>query len=530
MSLRRVKNTQVAFVFNNADAIAMLTTMSGFDRCVSIIATTNSQEYLKDIQTFLLSVNLKKPETASKETPAINEDKNSVLGTWKANASDNSAYRMNNGIMNYIMRQYSFNADGTYTFTSKAFDPLMDKILLGKESGTYKITGSSLVVSPEKSVLEAWSKKDGADKWGKLLSTQNIAPEKTTYQFTKYYFSGIQQWSLVLQANTATIRDGPFSKNDVFKNAWYYGALSTNNNVIELPAGQQTAATGLKKDPISQPNNTGFTFTTSNFDDGWVSNVKEDWVEVTKGNVKVLIHYPNKAADAYNSVLMDGLKNAWNILVAPKYSSASNMQFKPVGGWESVEFGEADMIEKAGGKSVHVVFFKKNFSGGGGKYLEFITPNKNSFEQEFGTYQNAVGDGFGTGSGFTRMANMASYNKFAVAASDLKGKWTNNFTGLQQYVNAYTGASAGADTHASNESFEFFAGNTYQWSLGVASGFVGNIKFQSAKAAGKFSLPTNWKVNFSDIEGKPKTYDAFFSCIKGARVLWLGDTAFGKNE
>lgn len=266
-----------------------------------------------------------------------------------------------------------------------------------------------------------------------------------------------------------------------------------------------------------------FAFNTTNFDDGWTSTVQEDWVQVTKGDTKVLIHYPNKKADAYNSVLMDGLKNAWNILVAPKYSAASNFEFKPITGWQSIEFAEADMVEKTNNKTVHVVLFKINYSGGNGRYLEFITPDKKSFEQQFGIYHQES-------YGWEKMEKMATYNKFAVAATDLKGKWTNNFTGLTQYVNANTGASAGADTHASNESFEFAAGNTYKWSIGVASGFVGNIKFQSAKSNGKFSIPNNWQINFSDIEGKPKTYNVQFTCIKGARILWIGDTGFGKAE
>jgi hypothetical protein len=282
-------------------------------------------------------------------------------------------------------------------------------------------------------------------------------------------------------------------------------------------------------DVIQQPGiaiqNSGFTFTTTNFDDGWTSTVQEDWVETTKGNSKVLIHYPNKKADEYNSVLLDGLKTAWNVLVAPRYSSASNFEFKPIQSWQSIEFAEADMVENATGKTAHVVLFKKNFSGGGGKFLEFITETKNVFEQEFGAYINEA-----SAPGWDKMANMANYNKFAVAASDLQGKWTSNFTGMTQYVNAYTGASAGADTHASNENFEFAAGNTYKWDLGVASGFVGSIKFQSVKSSGKFSVPSNWQVSFSDIEGKPKTYNTYFSCIKGARVLWIGDTGFGKKE
>ncbi len=66
---------------------------------------------------------------------------------------------------------------------------------------------------------------------------------------------------------------------------------------------------------------------------------------------------------------------------------------------------------------------------------------------------------------------------------------------------------------------------------------VGNLKFQGAKSDGRQSLPNNWQIHFSDLEGKPKTYNAFFSCVKGARILWLEDSAYatgytgyGKNN
>jgi hypothetical protein len=294
---------------------------------------------------------------------------------------------------------------------------------------------------------------------------------------------------------------------------------------VDLPKIKPTAVESkIKPAEISQPaRKSSFAFTTTNFDDGWTSAEQDDWVAVTKSNTKVLIHYPNPSADKYNSVLMDGLKNAWDVLVAPRYSAASNMQFRPITGWQSIEFAEANMVEKATGKTVYVVLFKINYSNGSGRYLEFITPNKRAFEQEFGAYQEKT-------YGWEKMEKMATYNKFAVAAADLKGVWKNNFAGMTQYVNAYTGASAGADTHASAENFVFGAGNTYKWDLGVASGMVGNIKFQSVKASGKFSVPNNWQVTFSSIEGKPRTYNASFSAVKGARILWLGDTAFGKVE
>jgi hypothetical protein len=279
----------------------------------------------------------------------------------------------------------------------------------------------------------------------------------------------------------------------------------------------------MNQTTIQPAANSKFTFTTTNFDDGWTSTEQEDWVQATKGNIKVLIHYPNKNADAYNSVLLDGLKNAWNILVAPKYSSADNFEFKPISGWQSIEFAEADAVEKATGETVHVVLFKMNYSNGSGKYLEFITPTKSAFEQEFGAYHE-------TSYGWEKMETMANYNKFAIAPADLTGKWTNDFSGAIQYVNAYTGFDAGMATHASVENFQIGPGNTYKWDLGVASGNVGNIKFQSAKSNGKFSMAGNWQITFSDIEGKPRTYNAYFSCIKGLRILWLGDRAFAKVD
>jgi hypothetical protein len=50
------------------------------------------------------------------------------------------------------------------------------------------------------------------------------------------------------------------------------------------------------------------------------------------------------------------------------------------------------------------------------------------------------------------------------------------------------------------------------------------------KSSGTFSLPSNWQVSFSDIEGKPRTYNASFSCVKGSRILWLGETGYGRIE
>jgi hypothetical protein len=292
---------------------------------------------------------------------------------------------------------------------------------------------------------------------------------------------------------------------------------------LKKPAAQQQTVQQPKKEPQKPAVANGYTFTTTNFDDGWTSTVQEDWVQVTKGTIRVLIHYPNKQADEYSADLAVRIRNGWNVLVAPKYSSMGIVEFKPVHNFESIELAEADAVENATGKPVHIVLFKKNYSGGRGKYLELIAPDKKSFVQEFGVYD-------GSDFNWEKVERMANYNKFAISMADLKGKWTSNFTGAIQYVNSFSGNYVGMNTHASTENYYLGPGNTYKWDLSAASGMVGNIKFQGVKSSGKFSMVGNWQIHFSDIEGKPKTFNAFFSCIKGFRLLWIDDTAFGKVE
>ncbi|MBK8775310.1 MAG: lipocalin family protein [Chitinophagaceae bacterium] len=514
------------FESNGNKGVVMLVTATAFGKMINLIILTNSDVYEKSIAAFLESINLKKPETIQQQAPGTNDNiaqhpaENSILGTWGATSSDNSNYRMKNGIMNYISRQYTFNADGSYSFVSKTFDPLMVNIILGKESGTYQISGTSLTITPKKSVLEAWSKKNGTDDWGKKINSQNRPLEKATYQFTKHYFSGIQVWNLVLQADKATQRDGPHSNNKTFDNAWYYGPLSANKPQIKLPGIDTYAKEEVQNQPALV--STGFAFTTTNFDDGWTSTVQEDWVQVTKRNTKVLLHYPNNKINAANTDVDVMCATAWNALVAPRYSNMENYQVTPgVIDYQRPYFAQADLTENISGKKLFVALFKKGNSG----WIEIITTNKKSFIENFGLDISKI-DYYADSKIWEPLLKLSNYNKFAVAATDLKGKWTNNFSGMTQYVNIYTGLDAGATAHSSSHVFEFGAGNTYKWSIAVASGVVGNLKFDGAKSNGKFSVPSNWQVYFSEIELKAKTYNAYFSCIKNARILWLEDTSY----
>lgn len=284
--------------------------------------------------------------------------------------------------------------------------------------------------------------------------------------------------------------------------------LQTTDSVI------QTNQTVVVQQPVT---NSGFAFTTTNFDDGWTSTVKEDWVEVTKGNIKVLLHYP-KEGTIFPADPAPLTNAAWNILVAPRYSNLKNYKTSYISTFDRPYLGMGYATENATGKNVFIVFFHQ----GNTAWLEFVAPDKNTFIQQYKFDPETI-QWDSNSDLMIPLVNMTGYNKFAVAASDFKGKWTSDFTGIQQLYNVYTGQYAGMNINQSNEEFIFSAGNTYSWKLLAVNGVIGNVKYAEVKSAGQFNVPNNWQVYFSKIETGPRTFHAFWSCIKGARVLNLLD-------
>lgn len=276
------------------------------------------------------------------------------------------------------------------------------------------------------------------------------------------------------------------------------------------------------KQPEASTNNTppaatgNFKFLSTNWDDQWITYARDNWAEVVKGDLKVLVHYPNKNADAYNSVLKDGLINAWNILVAPRYSNIRNMEIKPIQSFESIAFCEADATEKATGKQIHVVLFKKHYSNGNGRYLEFITNGKAAYEQEFGAYHN---DEFG----WDKPANMQYRNKFSVAAGDLPGKWNASDYASLTYYYVSSGGFAGATATSISHEFTFMSNGSYQSDQAGASGVVGNQKFSRQVYKGKFTV-NNWNMQLTNrFQGQTEKFDCYFEAVKGGRILIMTD-------
>jgi hypothetical protein len=214
--------------------VVILVTSTGFGKMMNLIILTNTDVYEPDMTRFLESVSLSKPE----QPALLPANDNAVFsGIWLKTSSVHEKYgdAVSHGNAGYTTYQYEFNSNGTYKFYTKTFRPSSSNLLLVRESGTYSIRANKLTIVPQKSVIEAWTKKGGSDKWGRLLSSQKRPLEKISYQFTSHYFSGIDQWNLVLQSGKATQRDGPFSTNTTFSNAWYYSRITPNNTAIQLP-------------------------------------------------------------------------------------------------------------------------------------------------------------------------------------------------------------------------------------------------------------------------------------------------------
>lgn len=264
------------------------------------------------------------------------------------------------------------------------------------------------------------------------------------------------------------------------------------------------------------PKRGSFQFNTSNFDDGWTSTVQEDWVEVKKEKIKVLLHYP-KEGTIFPADPEPLTTAAWNILVAPRYKNLQNYRTTYIITYERPYLGMGYATEISTDKKVFIVLFRR-----AGGWIEFVTPDKNTFIQQFKFDPETVN--WDTDSDLINpLANMSTYNRFAVAASDFKGKWTSDFTGVLQMYNVYTGNYAGMNIHQSSIIFDFKEGNTYYWKLLAVNGMVGNMKYDQVESTGTFSVPNNWQLRCSKIEKGPKLYHAFWSCIKGGRILNLLD-------
>ena len=216
------------FQFKDQQSLVMLTTMSDAHTVISLLFLFNDESYVADIEKFMESVEIVKPPQSLSQPVTQTESLPSnhppgLIGKWgKSSAVAVGTYASNITGTGYSKSVYNFKSDGSYTYKQRTFSSTNSKIIVVKESGAYSVAGNRITISPSKSVIESWDKKDGTDELGTLLTSEARKFETVTYQFTFHYFEGLGEWNLVMQADKETQRDGPFSANTTFTNAWYF--------------------------------------------------------------------------------------------------------------------------------------------------------------------------------------------------------------------------------------------------------------------------------------------------------------------
>jgi len=379
---------------------------------------------------------------------------------------------------------------------------------------------------------DGWTVMSGSGKW--KFNGTNVATILTTY-------TGYNACVSIVCNATAM----PYLEN--CKD--FIGTVELNNgqnNSEKVVPNIHTDNASTQNNPIpSNPKQDNYAFNTTNFDDGWTSTVQEDWVEVAKSNIKVLLHYP-KEGTIFPTDPEQLTGTAWNILVAPRYTNLTNYKTAYVEMYNRPYFGMGYANENSSGKKVFVVLFSRSAG-----WLEIITPDVQTFTQEFGFNPLTIRWGkisdymsgyvMDNAQGITvkadepedydKLDNMSGRNKFAVAASDLDntGRWDNRFSSNTFYYNYYTGNNAGMSTFSSSKWFVFKPGQKYRWELVMVNSYGGQGTAGQAKSDGTFKLLNNWQLHFSKIDTGPKTFDVYFSAIKDGRVLWMNDAVHPGN-
>lgn len=116
---------------------------------------------------------------------------------------------------------------------------------------------------------------------------------------------------------------------------------------------------------------------------------------------------------------------------------------------------------------------------------------------------------------------MTGYNKFAVKAADLTGKWKESSFAAGQYYNSITGAYAGMNAVSSADSFTFNRDGSYTSAHSGASGFVGSQQFYSQKYQGRFTL-SGWRISLTNrFNNRTEVFEAYFEISGAGPVLHL---------
>lgn len=261
---------------------------------------------------------------------------------------------------------------------------------------------------------------------------------------------------------------------------------------------------------------TGFRYTTTRFNDGWTAADERDWVRGTKGNVVVLVHVAQFDLRAFAN-LDEATASVWTQLVAPRFREIKNLRVRrPF--WSDGDltsrkhFASADAVEQSTGARLHVVLYR---GGNTGRWLEVHTADRTTFEHEL----TAVPDQDGTN--WPVLSNLANVNRFAVAASDLTGRWKSSSSAGVQYVNVYTGNSMGMAASSTSDDYTFRADGSYTSTWKGVDGMVGAQRYAGGTYTGRATV-SDWQLTLTNrFQGATDLFAIWFEAVQGGRVLHM---------
>ncbi|MBL7845604.1 MAG: hypothetical protein JNK44_17205 [Cyclobacteriaceae bacterium] len=297
--------------------------------------------------------------------------------------------------------------------------------------------------------------------------------------------------------------------------------VQQNTSSTTATFSQQTQATSSPNNQSTvQPVRTSsFTFSVTNWDDGWVSTIEDDKVVVTKGASRVHLYYPISYNDASRHA---GRDFYWDNYLVKEFRILTK-QYRDHGEVISsfqAPYIEGTAIDTKTGKNCFLAMFVTS-SNGNMFPVVAVMPEEATLRKTFPNAEKEFD---------SELPGMSRYNRFAVALNDIVGKWSGGGSAAANYYNAYTGAYAGMGAVAMSDKFEFFANGDYASKHQGASGMVGSMSTYSQEYKGKATV-SNWEIILPNRwEGKTSKYHAWFEAVRGGRILNLQDMQYSGSR
>ncbi|WP_423737177.1 hypothetical protein [Chitinophaga caseinilytica] len=219
--------------------LATLMTATGGGKMASVVLLTNTDRYQQELLSLLNSLDLEEAAEAGPAASAQSGSNASIVGLWVRYTIETSGYA--NGFPQpsggYFRKEYAFYGDGTYLFRMKNWAVYAKEIQYVYETGSWKLSGDKLTITPRQGKGGWWSKaKSGKTSgWGSLVKNGNWKLEPVTYTMELHYFSGSNETQLMLQSDSETEREGRQENNKQS-----YAPRAAGGSLIDDPPGIET--------------------------------------------------------------------------------------------------------------------------------------------------------------------------------------------------------------------------------------------------------------------------------------------------